>query len=75
MGKPFEFNCSLSCLALKSFSLLDCKFLMIKPHLIPRDSNREYLMYTTSQLIVVGFLFSFTGWSSFKGLMVYLKIP
>ena len=74
MGKPFDFNCSLSCLALKTFSLLDCKLLMIKPHLISVDLKPQSLMYTTSQLIVVGFLFSFTGWSSFKGLMLYLKI-
>ena len=71
MGKPFGFTCSLSCLALKDFSLLDCKLLMIKPQLTSMDLNRQFLIYTTSQLIVVGFLFSFAGSSSFKGLILY----
>ena len=75
MGKPFGFTCSLSCLALKACSLFACKLLMIKPHLTTIDLNRQFLIYTTSQLIVVGFLLSFTGSSSFKGLILYLKIP
>ena len=75
MGKPFGFTCSLSCLALKAFSLFDCRLLMIKLHLTFIDLNRQYLIYTTSQLIAVGFLLSFTGSSSFKGLILYLKIP
>ena len=75
MSKPFGFTCFLSCLVLKAFSLLDCKLLMIKPHLTSIDFNRQFLIYTTSQLIVVGFLFSFTGSSSFKGLILSLKIP
>ena len=74
MGKPFAFTCSLSCLALKAFSLFDCKFLMIKTHLTSIDLNCQFLIYTTSQLIVVDFLLSFTGSSSFKGLILYLKI-
>ena len=49
--------------------------ILIKPHLTSIDLNRQFLIYTTSQLIVVGFLFSFTGSSSFKGLILYLKIP
>ena len=73
MGKPFAFTCPLSYLALKAFSLLDCKLLMIKPHLTSIDLNRQFLIYTTSKLIVVGFLFRFTGSSSFKGLILYLK--
>ena len=75
MGKPFGFTCSLSCLTLKAFSLFDCKLLMIKPHLTSTDLNRQFLIHTTSQLIEVGFLLSFTGSSSFKGLILYLKIP
>ena len=75
MGKPFGFTCPLSCLALKASSLFDCKLLMIQPHLTSIDLNRLFLIYTTSQLIVVGFLLSFTGSSSFKGLILYLKIP
>ena len=75
MGKPFGFTCSLSCFALKAFFLFDCKLLMIKPHLTSIDLNRKFPIYTTSQLIEVGFLLSFTGSSSFKGLILYLKIP
>ena len=75
MDKPFGFTCPLSYLALKAFSLLDCNLLMIKPHLTSIDLNRQFLIYTTPQLIVVGFLLSFTGSSSFKGLILYLKIP
>ena len=75
MGKPFVFICSLSCIALKAFSLFDSKLSMIKPHLTSIDLNRQFLIYTTSQLILVGFLLSFTGSSSFKGLILYLKIP
>ena len=75
MGNTFGFTCSLGCLALKAFSLFDCKLLMIKPHLTSIDLNHQFLIYTTSQLIVVGFLLSFTGSSSFKGLILYLKIP
>ena len=75
MGKPFGFECSLSCFALKAFPLFDYKLLMIKSHLTSIDLNHQFLIYTTSQLIVVGFLLSFTGSSSFKGLILYLKIP
>ena len=75
MGKTFGFTCSLSDLALKAFFLFDCKFLMIKPHLTFIDLNCQFLTYTTSPLIVVGFLLSFTGSSSFKRLILYLKIP
>ena len=64
MGKPFGFNCPL-----------DYKLLVIKPYLTSIGLNRQFLTYTTSQLIVVGFLFSFTGRSSFKGLFLYLKFP
>ena len=74
MGKPFEFTCSLSCIALKAFSLFDCQLLMIKLHLTSIDLNRQILIYTTFQLIVIGFLLSFTGSSSFKGFILYLKI-
>ena len=75
MVKPLGFTCSLSCLALKAFSLFDCKLLMIKPHLTSIDLNCQFLIYTTFQLIVVGFLLSFTGSSAFKGLIFYLKVP
>ena len=75
MGKPSGFTCSLSCLALKAFSLFDCKLLMIKPHLTSIDLSHQFSIYTTSQSIVVGLLLSFTGSSSFKGLILYLKIP
>ena len=44
MGKTFRFACSLSCLALKAFSLLDYKLLMIKPHLTSIDLNCQFLM-------------------------------
>ena len=74
MGKPFGFTCSLSCLVLQALSLLDCELLEINIHLTSIDLNRQVLTYTTSQLIVAAFLFSFTGWSSFKGLIPYLKI-
>ena len=74
MAKPFAFASSISYLALKAFSLLDCKLLMIKPHLTSTDLNHQFLIYTTSQLIAVSFLFSFTGSSSFKGLILYLMI-
>ena len=51
MGKLLGLPC---CFALKAFSLLNCKLLMIKPHLTSIDLNRQFLIYTTSQLIVVG---------------------
>ena len=65
MGKPFGFTCSL----------FDCNLLMTKLHLTSIDLNCKFLIYTTSQLIVAGFLLSFTGSSSFKGLILHLKIP
>ena len=75
MGKPFEFISSLSCLVLWALSLLENESLVLKLHFTSVDLNRQVSTYTTSQLIVAAFLFSFTGWSSFKGLILYLKIP
>ena len=42
MAKPFAFPSSLSYLALKAFSLLDCKLLMIKPHLTSTDLDHQF---------------------------------
>ena len=74
MSIPFGFTCSRGCLTLKAFSLLDCKLLMMKPHLTSIYLNRQFLIYTSSFLIGMS-IDLLAHPVSFKGLILYLKVP